>query len=112
MPKAPQLNSRKTNATPTGKAEMVPTKLEIAHPKTPMIEKSSSEDDSRPKNLKANILPTEGYVLEVDGKFKLEYKDAEAAKKAGLELKKKYSSVQVKVFDSKERTRTAVELPE
>jgi hypothetical protein len=32
--------------------------------------------------------------------------------KAGLELKKKYPYIQVRVCDAKERTRTLVELPE
>ena len=32
--------------------------------------------------------------------------------KVGLELKKKYPQIQVKVYDAKERTRTSVALPE
>ena len=66
----------------------------------------------RPKNPSANVLPTEGYVLEIDGKFKSEYKTSDAAMKAGLELKKKFPHVQVKVYDAKERTRALVELSE
>ena len=62
------------------------------------------------KNPSANVLPTEGYVLEVDGKFKSGYESSEVASKAGLELKKKYPYIQVKVYDAKERTRTLVEL--
>jgi hypothetical protein len=53
----------------------------------------------------------DGYVLEVYGKFKSEYESSEAALKAGLELKKKYPHIQVRVYDAKERTRTLVELP-
>ena len=67
---------------------------------------------TRPKNPSANILPTEGYVLEIDGKFKSEYETSKDALKAGLELKEKYPQIQVKVYDAKERTRTPVELPE
>jgi hypothetical protein len=67
---------------------------------------------TRPRNPRANVLPTEGDVLEVDGKFKSEYASSEAAMKAGLELKKKYPHIQVRVYDAKERTRTMVELPE
>ncbi len=48
------------------------------------------EDEKRPRNLKANLLPTEGYGLEVDGRVKAQYDTAEAAAKAGLELKQKY----------------------
>ena len=38
----------------------------------------------RPKNPSANVLPTEGYVLEIDGKFKSEYETSDAAMKAGV----------------------------
>ena len=69
-----------------------------------------SNDTERPKNLSVNILPSEGYVVEIDGKFKSEYGTLEEALKAALELKKKYPQIQVKVYDAKERTRTPVEL--
>jgi hypothetical protein len=63
-------------------------------------------------NPPANIRATEGYVLEVDGKFKSDYETSAAAMKVALELKKKYPQIQVKVYDAKERTRTPVELSE
>ena len=67
---------------------------------------------SRPRKIRsANLRPTEGYILEVDGKFKSEYENSEAAMKVGLELEK-YAHIQVKVYDAKERTRTPVTLPE
>jgi hypothetical protein len=65
-------------------------------------------DTTRPKNPSAITIPTEGYVLEIDGKFKAEYATSEEAMKASLELKKKYPQIQVNVFDAKERTRTLV----
>jgi hypothetical protein len=67
---------------------------------------------SRPKNPSVNVLPTEGFVLEIDGKFKSHYKTSEDASKAGLELKKKFPFIQVIVYDAKEKTRTPVKLPE
>ena len=70
-------------------------------------EQPENNGTTRPKNPRANALPTE-----VDGKFKSEYENSEAAMKVGLELKKKYPQVQVKVYDAKERTRTPVELSE
>ena len=76
------------------------------------VEQSASNGRTRPKNSSANILPTEGYVLEIDGKFKTEYVTSAEALKAGLELKTKYPQNQVKVYDAKNRTRTPVELPE
>ena len=111
MSKAIEADQLKTKSVVVRNAETAPTKLELARPKSPMIDKSVSEDESRPKNLKANVLPTEGFVLEIDGKFKSEYKSPETAMTAGLELKKKYPPIQVKVYDAKERTRTVVELP-
>ena len=39
----------------------------------------------RPKNPSANVLPTAGYVLEIDGKFKSEYETSDPAMKAGVE---------------------------
>jgi hypothetical protein len=63
---------------------------------------------TRPKNPSANTIPSEGYVLEIDGKFKSEFETSEAAMKAALELKKKYPQIQVNVYDAKEHTRTLV----
>lgn len=88
-----------------------PKYLEAVPLKSTRIEQHVGKEENRPKNLKANILPTEGYGLEVDGRVKSQYETAEAAAKAGLELKGKYPQIQVKVFDAKERTRAAVELP-
>jgi hypothetical protein len=76
------------------------------------VEQHMSNDTKRPKNPSANVLPTEGYVLEIDGKFKSEYVTLKEALKAGLDLKGKYPQIQVKVYGAKERTRTVVELPE
>ena len=67
---------------------------------------------TRPKNPSANVLPTEGFVLEIDGKFKSDYKTSEDASKAGFELKKKFPFIQVIIYAAKERTRTLVTLPE
>jgi hypothetical protein len=73
-------------------------------------EQPVSSGTARPKNPSANVLPSEGYVLEIDGKFKSEYETSEQAMKAGLELKKKYPQIQINIFGAKERTRTLVEL--
>jgi hypothetical protein len=75
-------------------------------------EQPENNGTTRPKNPRANALPTEGFILEVDGKFKSDYESSPAAMKVGLELKKKYPQFQVKVYDAKERTRTPVELSE
>ena len=74
------------------------------------IEQPTTNGSQRPKNPSANVRPSEGYVLEIDGKFKSEYVTLQEAMKAGLELKKKYPHIQVNVYDAKERTRTRVDL--
>ena len=75
-------------------------------------EKNESSETKRPKNPSANTLPTDGYVLEIDGKLKSEHKTPEAALKAGLELKKKYPHIRFVVYGAEQRTRTPVELSE
>ena len=80
--------------------------------KEPAVEQPANNGTTRPKNPPSNVRPTEGYILEVDGKFKTEFERSEDAMKAGLELKTKYPQIQVKVYDAKERTRTLVELYE
>ena len=79
--------------------------LAIKEKPTEQVENNGT---TRPKNPSANVLPTEGFVLQVDGKFRSEYETPEQATKAGLELKKKYPFLQVIVYDAKERTRTVV----
>jgi hypothetical protein len=76
------------------------------------IEEPVSSATIRPKNPSANLLPSEGYALEVDGKLKSEFGTPEEAMKAGLELKKKYPHIRINIFGAKERTRTLVVLPD
>lgn len=74
------------------------------------VEQSANNGGTRPKNPSANALPTVGYVLEIDGKFKTVYETSEQGTKAGSELKTKYPQIQVKIYDAKARTRMPVEL--
>jgi hypothetical protein len=74
------------------------------------IEQPVSNATQRHKNPPANVRPSEGSVLEIDGRFKSEYATSNEAMKAGLELKTRYPDIQVNVYDAKERTRTRVEL--
>jgi len=112
MPKALKPKPLQTKAIrePVSAAAKVADIVELNPIKSATIAKPTSDIETRPKNLKANILPTEGYVLEIDGKFKSEYETSEEATKAGLELKTKYPQIQVKMYDAKARTRTPVEL--
>jgi hypothetical protein len=97
-----------------------PATGETKRPKDPLANvfvtkpKTSSADSPaiRPKNPSANVLPSEGYVLEIDGKFKSEHGTSEEAMAAGLELKTRFPQIQVNVFDAKARARTLVTLAE
>ena len=78
--------------------------------KEPTGEQPTNTDAARPKNPPAGTIPSKGYVLEIDGKFKSEFETSEVAMKSALQLKKKYPQIQVNVYDAKERARTLVEL--
>ena len=116
--KPPKSRLKKASGGKNGSSSSVKTKqrkISMNVNKPPLVikekagEQPASNGTARPKNPSANALPAEGYVLEVDGKFKTEYKSSEAAMKAALELKKKYPPIQVKIFNAKERIRTTVE---
>lgn len=70
-----------------------------------------SDDVKRPKSLRADLPPNEGFALTVDGKYKLEYPDMAAAMKVARELKKKFPVIQVSIYDAAAKTRTPVEEP-
>lgn len=68
-------------------------------------------DEALPTNVRADILPTEGYSVEVDGKLKSQFSSSESALEAGIALKRQFPNIQVRIYDGKERTRTPVDLP-
>lgn len=70
-----------------------------------------SEPEKRPRNPRGDALPTKGFAVAVDAKIKSEYDTAEAAFKAGLEIKRKFPLVQVTVYDAENKTRSPVEVP-
>jgi hypothetical protein len=71
-----------------------------------------SAEKTRPTNLSANVLPSDGFVLSVDGKLKGRYETSADAMTAGLKLKQSYPVLQVSVFDGAARSYTPVNLPE
>ena len=48
-------------------------------------------------------MPTDGYVLSVDGKLKTRYETAKEAMTAAAKLKETYPVIQVAVYDAAER---------
>ena len=63
----------------------------------------------KPANLLANAMPTDGYVLSVDGKLKTRYDTAKEAMTAAAKLKETYPVIQVTVDDAAERKYSPLE---
>ena len=68
------------------------------------------EEIKKPKNLRANAMPTDGFVLSVDGKLKTRYDTSELALAAATELKRRYPVVQTAVYDASARAYVTVGL--
>lgn len=75
-------------------------------------ERPMTKETVRPTNIRADIMPHDGYVLAVDGKFKTRFETSEEAMTAGLKLKESYPVIQVAVFDATARSYTPVVSPE
>ena len=73
-------------------------------------EANMSQETEKPKNLRANTLPTDGFALCVDGKMKTRYETSQQATAAGLQLKQTYPVIQVTVYDAAARLYTPVEV--
>ena len=54
-------------------------------------------------HILTNVLPCDGYIVEIDGKFESEYGTLMGALRAGLELRQKFPHSQVKVHDADEQ---------
>jgi hypothetical protein len=68
-----------------------------------------SQKTQKPENLRANAMPTDGFVLSVDGKLKTRFETVDEAMMAAAKLKQSFSVIQVAVYDAKERTYAPVE---
>src|SRR5712692_941391 len=66
------------------------------------------EPQARPVE-RADLVPTEGFVMEVDGRMKQQFDDKAAAEKAAVELKQRFPMLQVKVYDAVAKIRTPVD---
>ena len=66
-------------------------------------------EDSQPRNIqRADIAPSDGYALVVDGHFKTHFAEKDVAKKAATELLAKYPMLQIEIYDASSRSRTLV----
>ncbi|WOH51377.1 hypothetical protein [Bradyrhizobium sp. sBnM-33] len=66
----------------------------------------SIEEPESKKAPRADRLPTEGFVMVVDGHFKSEFDTAEAAEAAGRKLKSAYPMLQIEIYDAVTQVRT------
>ncbi len=69
------------------------------------------EEQQPRKVIRADKAPTAGYSLVVDGHFKSHHDTLEAAEKAGMDLKNRFSMLQVQIYDAATKTRSKIELP-
>jgi hypothetical protein len=66
-------------------------------------------ENPQPRNTqRADIAPTDGYALVVDGHFKTQFVEEGAAKKVATELLAKYPMLQVEIYDASSKSRALV----
>jgi hypothetical protein len=64
-------------------------------------------DEPQPRNVqRADVAPTDGFSLVVDGHFKTHYDNQEAAQKAGAELSRRYPMLQIMIYDAATKSRS------
>ena len=65
-------------------------------------------EQPQPRNIqRADIAPTDGYALVLDGHFKTQFVKG-AAKKVATELLARYPMLQVEIYDASSKSRTLV----
>ena len=57
---------------------------------------------------RADIAPTTGYAIVVDGHFKTEFVEEGAVKKAAAELLAKYPMLKIEIYDASSKSRIPV----
>jgi len=63
----------------------------------------------QPRNIqRADIAPTDGYALVVDGHFKTQFVEEGVAKKVATELLARYPMLQVEIYDASSKSRALV----
>jgi len=61
-------------------------------------------DEPQPRNItRADLVITEGFGLQVDGRMKTVFPTLEAAQKSATDLKTKFPMLQVRVYDAAEK---------
>jgi hypothetical protein len=66
-------------------------------------------EEQQPRNIqRADIAPSTGYTIVVDGHFKTQFSEESAAKKAAKELLVNFPMLQIEIYDGAAKTRTLV----
>ncbi len=55
-------------------------------------------------------LPTTGFSLEIDGRMKTEFATKEGAERGAIELKQRFPTLQVRIFDAATQTREEIRI--
>jgi hypothetical protein len=64
-------------------------------------------EEQQPRNIqRADIAPSSGYAIVVDGHFKTQFSEESAAKKAGKELLANFPMLQIEIYNATSKTRT------
>ena len=66
-------------------------------------------EEQQPRNIqRADIAPVNGYAIVVDGHFKTQFSEEDAAKKAATVLLANFPMLQVEIYDAAAKTRTLI----
>jgi hypothetical protein len=64
-------------------------------------------ESAQPRQVRrADLAPAAGYAIVVDGRFKTEFADENAAVKAAAELLAKYPMLKIEIYDASSKSRT------
>jgi hypothetical protein len=65
--------------------------------------------EPHPRNIqRADIAPANGYAMVVDGHFKTQFSEEDAANNAASELLANFAMLQVEIYNAKEKSRMLV----
>jgi hypothetical protein len=68
--------------------------------------------EPQPRNIqRADIAPANGYAMVVDGHFKTQFSEEDAANNAASELLANFPMLQVEIYNAKEKSRMLVKEP-
>ena len=74
------------------------------------MKKPLTPAEVQPRNTtRADLNPTEGFGVEVDGRMKMVFLTLQAALKRARDLKAEFPMLQIKVYDAAEKKRTLLE---